>query len=125
MTGDTTVPDMPYYSLNEANNFTATKNSPLPPSVEKAYHLKCIELKRRLMEVGENNDAARLKVHRLERGISKMRVERAILLDHLRKKQQEIADLGSDGEDDQPPSVCYRLLPNTAIAVLAISPPPG
>lgn len=121
---NTIVPDVSHYTLNQANNSTAIKNSPLPPSVEKAYHLKCIELKRRLMEVEENNDAARLRVHRLERGISKIRVERAILLEHLRKRQQEMADLGSDGEDDQPPSVRSRHSSSASCALVAASPPP-
>ena len=106
-----------YDTVNKLTRATAIKNSPLPPSVEKAYHQKCIELKRRLIEVEENNDAARLKVHRLERGISKMRVERAILLDHLKKRQRELAELGSDGEDSQAQSVCPRLEAVTAIAV--------
>jgi hypothetical protein len=30
---------------------------PLPPSVEEAYRKKCIELRRRMNEVEEHNDA--------------------------------------------------------------------
>jgi len=91
----------------------ATKNSPLPPSVEKAYHTKCIELKRRLREVEETNDAARLRVHRLERSITKMRVERAILLDHLRNKQKQVAHTRSEDDDSTPTSVSSQCLPWT------------
>ncbi|KAK3079687.1 hypothetical protein LTS18_004134, partial [Coniosporium uncinatum] len=38
-----------------------TANTPLPPSVEKAYYKKCIELKRRINEIEDNNDAVRLR----------------------------------------------------------------
>ena len=75
-------------------------NSPLPPSVEKAYHQKCIDLKRRLMEVEASNDQARLRKRRLDRSIMKMRMERAILLEHLAKVQKS---LGDDSEEDSPP----------------------
>ncbi|KAH0373225.1 hypothetical protein KCU65_g752, partial [Aureobasidium melanogenum] len=70
----------------------ATQNTPLAPSVEKAYYRKCIELKRRLNDVEEANDAARQRKARLNRAIMKMRLERAFLLEQLAKRLQNTAD---------------------------------
>ena len=60
----------------------------MAPSVEKAYYRKCIELKRRLNDVEEANDGARLRKLRLNRAIMKMRLERAFLLDQLAKRME-------------------------------------
>lgn len=74
----------------------------LPPSVEEAYKKKCIELKRRMNEVEEHNDTLRLRKVRLERGIQKMRLERAILLETLAKRmQKQGADGASGAYDDE------------------------
>ncbi|KAG9515825.1 hypothetical protein KCV07_g7188, partial [Aureobasidium melanogenum] len=75
----------------------ATQNTPLAPSVEKAYYRKCIELKRRLNDVEEANDAARQRKARLNRAIMKMRLERAFLLEQLAKRLQNTTD-GPDKE---------------------------
>lgn len=76
----------------------STINTPLPPSVEKAYYRKCIELKRRLNDVEAANDEAKVRRERLDRGILKMRLERAILLDDLRRKMEgREGDAGSEG----------------------------
>lgn len=95
----------------------------LPPSVEEAYKKKCIELKRRMNEVEESNDAFRLRKIRLMRGIRKMRLERAFLLDILGKRMRKngagtnglhgIYDEESEGSSDGPPTVNYQfsLLP--------------
>ena len=90
---------------------------PLPPSVEAAYKKKCIELKRRLIEVDEDNDAKRTRIARLHRGIRKMRLERAYLLEALAKRQKKngssvdgypIAyDEESEGSSEGPPTVRY------------------
>ncbi|KAK6008822.1 hypothetical protein QM012_000725 [Aureobasidium pullulans] len=72
----------------------ATQNTPLAPSVEKAYYRKCIELKRRLNDVEEANDAARQRKARLNRAIMKMRLERAFLLEQLAKRLQNTSDGG-------------------------------
>lgn len=82
----------------------ATMNTPLAPSVEKAYYRKCIELKRRLNEVEEANDAARLRKLRLNRAIMKMRLERAFLLEQLAKRMDHSGD-GSDRDSSPPPTV--------------------
>ena len=89
----------------------------LPPSVEAAYKKKCIELKRRLIEVDEDNDAKRLRIARLHQGIRKMRLERAYLLEALAKRQKKNGssvdgfpaayDEESEGSSEGPPTVCY------------------
>lgn len=81
----------------------ATDNTPLAPSVEKAYYRKCIELKRRLNEVETANDEAKIRRVRLDRAILKMRLERAFLLDQLSKRMEHNVD-GSDGSGDENPS---------------------
>lgn len=88
---------------------------PLPPSVEAAYRKKCIELKRRLIEVDEENDAKRLRIARLHQGIRKMRLERAYLLEALAKRQKKNGssvdgfpvayDEESEGSSEGPPTV--------------------
>ncbi|KAK3696908.1 hypothetical protein LTR37_017738 [Vermiconidia calcicola] len=75
-------------------------NTPLAPSVEKAYYRKCIELKRRLNEVEAANNEAKIRRVRLDRGIMKMRLERAFLLDELRKRMDHNVD-GSDNSADE------------------------
>jgi hypothetical protein len=61
-----------------------SQNSGLPPSVETAYYRKCIELKRRINDIEENNDTMRTRKARTERAITKLRIERAILLERIR-----------------------------------------
>ncbi|KAL2056109.1 hypothetical protein ABVK25_003752 [Lepraria finkii] len=87
---------------------------PLPPSVEEAYRKKCIELKRRMTEVEESNDAFRVRKARLTRGIRKMRLERAYLLETLGKRMkkngssidgfQQAYDEESEGSSEGPPT---------------------
>ena len=87
----------------------------LPPSVEEAYRKKCIELKRRLQEVEETNDTFRVRKVRLMRGIRKMRLERAFLLETLGKRMKKngsgingmhsFYDEDSEGSSEGPPTV--------------------
>ena len=80
----------------------ATANTPLPPSVEKAYYRKCIELKRRLNEVEAANDELKVRRARQDRGVLKMRLQRAYLLDHLRVMLEHTSNVdGSDGSGDE------------------------
>ncbi len=80
----------------------STTNTPLPPSVEKAYYRKCIELKRRLNEVEAANDELKVRRTRQDRGILKMRLQRAYLLDHLRKMMEHTSNVdGSEGSGDE------------------------
>ena len=63
--------------------------------MEKAYYRKCIELKRRLTEVEKENEQAKIRRTRLDRGVLKMRLERAFLLDELRRRM----DVNVDGSE--------------------------
>lgn len=85
----------------------ATMNTPLAPSVEKAYYRKCIELKRRLNEVEEANDAARVRRMRLERAVLKIRLERAFLLDQL-AKQTEVDTIKDEAIDVEEAEIKLR-----------------
>lgn len=84
----------------------------LPPSVEAAYKLKCIALKKRIAELDEYNDATRQRVIRNNRAIRKMRLERAFLLkcvgEVIEKKGLNInglVDPDSEGSSEGPPTV--------------------
>ena len=64
-------------------------------------------------EVEESNDAFRLRKVRLMRGIRKMRLERAILLENLSKRMKKngvggpnaVYDDDSEGSSEGPPTV--------------------
>lgn len=86
---------------------SVTSNSPLPPSVEAAYYRKCIELKRRINEIEASNDELRLRKARTERGILKLRLERAFLLEQLEKRMKNNVD-DSDDSDSPPPTVSTK-----------------
>jgi hypothetical protein len=60
------------------------RNSPLAPSQEMAYRQKCIDLKRRLSEIEANNDSLHQKLKRERHFQDKMRLNRAILLNHMK-----------------------------------------
>jgi non-histone protein 10 len=81
---------------------------PLPPSVEEAYRRKCIQLKQRMNEVEETNDASRQRIVRMERSIQKMRLERAFLLEQLSKRTSTNVE-DSEGSPSPPPTVCQTL----------------
>lgn len=77
--------------------------------MEKAYYDKCTELKRRLNDIEDANDAARLRKIRLARAIKKMRLERAFLLEQLAKSQRIAADdADSDKSSSAPPTVRHE-----------------
>lgn len=110
---------LPSQMANHVPSTTVAADSlpaPLPPSVEEAYRKKCIELKRRMQEVEESNKIYRLRKERLTRGIRKMRLERAYLLEILGKRMkknggsvdglQGIYDEESEGSSEGPPTVC-------------------
>lgn len=59
--------------------------APLAPSQELAYRRKCIQLRRRLTEIEVNNDATRRRIEQEKNHINKMRLNRAILLNHLKE----------------------------------------
>ena len=60
------------------------RNSPLAPSQELAYRQKCVDLKRRLSEIETHNESMRRRLTRERHFQNKMRLNRAILLDHMR-----------------------------------------
>jgi len=76
---------------------------PLPPSVEEAYRRKCIQLKQRMNEIEEANDASRLRLSRIHRGIEKLRLERAFLLEQLAKRTSTNVE-DSEGSPSPPPT---------------------
>ncbi|RKU47905.1 hypothetical protein DL546_009140 [Coniochaeta pulveracea] len=76
---------------------------PLPPSVEEAYHRKCIQLKQRTAEVEEANAAAQLRLNRLKRQVEKMRLERAFLLEQLQRRNSTNVE-DSEGSPSPPPT---------------------
>lgn len=59
------------------------RNAPLAPTQELAYRKKCIQLKRRLAEIETNNDSTRKRILQETEHVQKMRLLRAILLNHL------------------------------------------
>ncbi|KAI4114911.1 MAG: hypothetical protein LQ345_004389 [Seirophora villosa] len=93
---------------------SATAPSALPPSVEAAYKIKCIALKKRMAEIEEHNNGTRERVVRNERAIRKLRLERAILVNRLgeiiNKNGVEISGLpvmsddNSEGSSEGPPT---------------------
>ncbi|EME45710.1 hypothetical protein DOTSEDRAFT_71416 [Dothistroma septosporum NZE10] len=87
-------------------------HTPLAPSVEKAYYRKCIQLKRRVNEVEAANDEMKVKRVRLDRAIMKMRLERAFLLDELRKRMdvnvEQSEDSGDETMNTPPPDRPHR-----------------
>lgn len=94
-----------------SNGISKNQNPPtLPPSVEESYKRKCIQLKTRMNEVEEANDASRLRLSRMQRSINKMRLERAFLLEQLAKRiSTNVED--SEGSPSPPPTVGFLSLP--------------
>ncbi|KAL9622029.1 MAG: hypothetical protein Q9160_003528 [Pyrenula sp. 1 TL-2023] len=60
------------------------RNPPLAPSQELAYRKKCIDLRRRLTEIEQHNDTIRSRINRERTFHDKMRLNRAILMQHLK-----------------------------------------
>lgn len=77
--------DTPHDSSLPPNAAVQHSNAPLAPSQEAAYRKKCIQLKRRLAEVESNNDVTRRRIEQEKQHVQKMRLMRAILLDHLKQ----------------------------------------
>lgn len=102
----------------------ALSQKDLPPSVETAYYRKCIELRRRINDIEENNDGTRLRIKRLHRGIIKMRLERAFLLEQLHKNMEYNAD-DSDRSSSPPPTPTDKPLRSKRGHNRQKTPPPG
>ncbi|KAF2715506.1 hypothetical protein K504DRAFT_457662 [Pleomassaria siparia CBS 279.74] len=95
----------------------------LPPSVETAYYRKCIELRRRINDIEENNDGTRLRIKRYNRSIQKMRLERAFLLEQLHKHMEYNVD-DSDRSSSPPPTPTDKPL-RSKRSHRKNTPPPG
>ena len=74
---------------------------PLAPSQELAYRNKCIALKRRLSEIESNNDAIRRRIETEKQFHNKMRLNRAILLNHLKEMMETPSQKLSPGQLDK------------------------
>jgi hypothetical protein len=74
---------------------------PLAPSQELAYRTKCIALKRRLSEIESNNDAIRRRIETEKQFHNKMRLNRAILLNHLKEMMETPTQKLSPGQLDK------------------------
>ena len=70
--------------LSSASQAPLHRNTTLAPSQELAYRSKCIELRRRLAEIEKQNDETRKRIYRERKAQDKMRLNRAILLHHLK-----------------------------------------
>ncbi|KAK3985544.1 Non-histone protein 10 [Cladorrhinum sp. PSN332] len=80
---------------------------PLPPSVEEAYRRKCVQLRARTLEVEAENEAAILRLTRMQRQVDKMRLERAFLLEQIAKRTSTNVE-DSDGSPSPPPTVSIQ-----------------
>jgi hypothetical protein len=81
-----------------ASQVSLHRNPPLAPSQELAYREKCIALRRRLTEIETNNDNLRKRLEREKRFQDKMRLNRAILLHHL-KEMMDSPDIKLSRQD--------------------------
>ncbi|CAL3970848.1 unnamed protein product, partial [Diplocarpon coronariae] len=88
---------------DDANELAGSIPPELPPTVEEAYRRKCIELKQRLVEVEQANDAQRIRTDRARRAVQKMRLERSFLLEQLAKRTSTNVE-DSEGSPSPPPT---------------------
>lgn len=84
------------------------RNSPLAPSQEMAYRQKCIDLKRRLSEIEANNDSLHARLNRERHFQDKMRLNRAILLNHMKELVENRSNYASQPLTDTIPSSSGR-----------------
>ena len=107
--------------------------------MEEEYKKKASHLRKRMAEVEEENAKIRLRTERLNHSIRKLRLERALLFNHLasRMKKSGHGKYGgpkafrnmdamygetSDGSSQGPPTVsCYSLHPIRSIACFSRS----
>ncbi|KAL7271085.1 non-histone protein [Rhizina undulata] len=75
----------------------------LPASVEQSYRQKCIDLKKRINEIESSNDVLVLRIQRARRGIQRMRLERAFLLQQLEQRTDARVE-DSQGSPSPPPT---------------------
>ncbi|KAK9477404.1 high mobility group box domain-containing protein [Lipomyces japonicus] len=75
----------------------------IPHSEELKYRQKCKDLKKRIQDIEEQNDALTLRLSRSKRAVQRMRLERAFLLEKLEERTFLKVD-DSDGTPSPPPS---------------------
>jgi len=92
----------------------------LPASVEESYRQKCIDLKKRINEIESSNEVLVVRVQRAKRGIQRIRLERAFLLQQLEQRTDPKVD-DSEGSPSPPPTV--RSLSCSIFSFLLISTP--
>jgi hypothetical protein len=88
------------------------KNSPLAPSQEIAYRQKCIDLKRRLSEIEANNDSIRQRLARERHFQDKMRLNRAILLNHMKELMENPSKRYGKDEMEKIAAESHGRIPN-------------
>lgn len=117
-------PCLPSIAANHTAAQRAHSQKDLPPSVEAAYYRKCIELRRRVNDIEESNDSTRQRILRLNRGVQKMRLERAFLLEQLNKHMEYNID-DSDRSSSPPPTPTDKPLRSKRSHNRKGTPPPG
>jgi predicted RNase H-like nuclease (RuvC/YqgF family) len=93
---------------------TRGHHAPYTGTEESRYRTKCKDLKRKITDVEAENDNLTVKIDRAKRSITRMRLERALLLEKLEERTPVHVD-DSDGSESEVSSV--PLLKTQLIAV--------
>jgi non-histone protein 10 len=83
---------------------TRGHHAPYTGPDESRYQLKCRDLKRKISDVEAENDKLTVKIDRAKRSITRMRLERALLLEKLEQKMPADVD-DSEGTESEISSV--------------------
>jgi hypothetical protein len=83
---------------------TRGHHAPYTGTEESRYRTKCKDLKRKITDVEAENDMLTVKIDRAKRSITRMRLERALLLEKLEERTPAHVD-DSDGSDTDVSSV--------------------
>ncbi|OZJ02807.1 hypothetical protein BZG36_04274 [Bifiguratus adelaidae] len=70
------------------------------PDVDARYRKKYKELKRRIRDIEEENDALNLKLHKARRSLQRLKVERHFLFERLEQERGDKSDVSSLSSDD-------------------------
>ncbi|KAG5359144.1 Non-histone protein 10 [Yarrowia sp. C11] len=94
----------------------------LSKSQETKYRQKCKDLKRRIQEIEDFNEATALNLARTKRAIIRVRLERELLMEKLEELAKSGDGLGSDSTDDEVEIGLTEL--QRALLLRANDPPP-
>jgi hypothetical protein len=83
---------------------TRGHHAPYTGTEESRYRTKCADLKRKITDVEAENDMLTVKIDRAKRSITRMRLERALLLEKLEDKTPAHVDY-SEGSESEVSSV--------------------